>query len=1424
MSLNFDDDAFQEWRRKRYGEDFRPATAGPSGSNPLSPKTSVLGDLLLSVPRGIEGAVQDVYGLVDTIAFDALPDYNERFLGESKTVVGSLAEGVTSFLTGFIPIAGAIGKVGRVGRALRLTKATAEGVRLTLAGEAVAGAITDLAVFGGREERLSNLIQQFPSLQNPITEFLAAGEKDGEIEGRIKNVLEGLALGAMTEPFIAGLRLLKRQRVGLEKFKTAKEVEDYILGGEELSQLKGSLQFRWTGNDAERIIRRLETDANFGKLSDPQEVATIREFINRVGHQLFEGVKLRTTLQQEGSSYDLLDEVITLGARAIRGGELEQNTLHEFWHHLSRFVDEDVVSNVEKLYRKDLQAAVRRDPTILERLENLREQQSGVQPSTNAGRVTEGEYRYLSLDEWWAEVMTEKTLKRLDEIDEASMPGVRGLIAHSRMWLQEVIAAFKAKFGINRVDKAFNDFFAGKGDVSLKSDLSLEGRPGSFLHSYSVESPTTEGILRSIGIDEEKARQIADEVKGRLDAGIDPQVNPRKLDPEWRLTYALEKHDLNLSRWLGSPEGLTLTRVMEDLYHSVRSQGPNRPKAWTEQDRAVATQAAEVVGLSPDDYMARLEATRGSLDKAISAVHAHSRMVLTLGEELKGLAEKVRSGNGTDQDAALLARNLERYGVVLDQVKGLRGEVGRGLGYMRRPVVPIEDIAGSPELIREALSAHGGKERIIKLADQIAAAFGEGGVSGTKAVADLAKFSAYRRGVNLHNEIFVNSILSGPKTLGVNNTSGLMMSLYLPFELALGAGVRTLLGRQGAGSLVGDAFREVFHLADSIQEAAKLSWRAFKEGEGVLTSRFTVDTPLKDRNAFTAQNLGLNPSSVAGAAVDWFGHNLVRLPTRLMAGADEFIKQINYRAVAKADLWKQGVAAGKSGKALADHIQQGLDKLIFDGQAYSTEQLYNRGLKSAQTRGLNEDEARKYAAEFVNTTKDTPEHERLSALGATALRRAEEATFTTKLPYDSISGRIEQLVVHHPLLRGTILPFVRTPVNILKFSAQRLDATGFARGLFAQRFPAYAKKLETSKARMVQDLLSKDPRRVAEAYGRFTAGLGFTATGMMLASQGVLTGRGPSDPERRKALEASGWLPYSIFDGERYWQYQRADPYATLFGLWADMFDYFKHANPSSHDETLAYALGTALANNFTNKSYLTGLRNFFDAITEPDRFVPRWLQRQAGAYIPNIAGQAVGAFDDDMREVRSILDALFAKVPGLAEGLAPQRNVLGETVKRISYVGDDITSWANWWSPLAYRDVSDDKIAKELAALGHGWTPPKTIQSGIELVDYKSSKGQDAYDRWGELQGSVKIGKRTLRQSLTALIDSQRYQAMDPTPDYVGESPRVAEIQKLINRYRRAAFRQLRKEFPDIVRAEEELRKQRLAAKYPSARQILEQ
>ena len=174
--------------------------------------------------RGLEGAVSSIYNL--TANYTNLPSWDDRLLGRSHTGYGGFLEGMYQFLSGFVPVVGWLSKGAKAGHMSRTAQLlgkgslAGKGVGTRIARDTLAGGIADFAVFDGHEERLSNFLQQYqdylPDTVNAITNYLQAEEDDSFLEGRLKNVLEGGALGLGTDvigSFIgAALRKIKHGR------------------------------------------------------------------------------------------------------------------------------------------------------------------------------------------------------------------------------------------------------------------------------------------------------------------------------------------------------------------------------------------------------------------------------------------------------------------------------------------------------------------------------------------------------------------------------------------------------------------------------------------------------------------------------------------------------------------------------------------------------------------------------------------------------------------------------------------------------------------------------------------------------------------------------------------------------------------------------------------------------------------------------------------------------------------------------------------------------------------------------------------------------------------------------------------------------------------------------------------------------------
>ena len=122
-------------------------------------------------------------------------DKNLADLPYEEGIVG-FTEGVTQFLALQNPVKQAMKATG-AGKMLQAT--TASGVSGGLG-------------FSGQQARLSDLVQEFPIIANPITDFLASDVDDSFAVGRLKNALEFAALdAALMLPFIKTLRQTRGQ-------------------------------------------------------------------------------------------------------------------------------------------------------------------------------------------------------------------------------------------------------------------------------------------------------------------------------------------------------------------------------------------------------------------------------------------------------------------------------------------------------------------------------------------------------------------------------------------------------------------------------------------------------------------------------------------------------------------------------------------------------------------------------------------------------------------------------------------------------------------------------------------------------------------------------------------------------------------------------------------------------------------------------------------------------------------------------------------------------------------------------------------------------------------------------------------------------------------------------------------------------------
>jgi len=165
----------------------------------------------------------------------------------------NLTEGAARFVTGFIGPSKILKGVGLGGN---IVKTGLRGLS--------AGAVADLTVFDPNEGRLSDMLVEFnsPILNNAVTQYLATDEDDTEMEGRLKNVLEGMLIGGPLEILF-----------GIKAFKKAKKTQD-IAEKEKI--------YKETGEAIDGLKKKKKNKKVLTKIVEDNKAINTKEYIKKI--------------------------------------------------------------------------------------------------------------------------------------------------------------------------------------------------------------------------------------------------------------------------------------------------------------------------------------------------------------------------------------------------------------------------------------------------------------------------------------------------------------------------------------------------------------------------------------------------------------------------------------------------------------------------------------------------------------------------------------------------------------------------------------------------------------------------------------------------------------------------------------------------------------------------------------------------------------------------------------------------------------------------------------------------------------------------------------------------------------------------------------------------------------------------------------
>lgn len=1345
---------------------------------------------LAAIPGGRPGDV------VGNIALDWMEGDDGRHLPEvreARSVTGSLVRGLAQFVTGFAVGSKGLSSVGWV---------ASGGGKVSATRAMTQAALADFMAFDGHEARLSDMIQEFPALQNPVTDYLQSDMSDTELEGRLKNVAEGvlsdIPLSALVSGVSAGLGAIRRAR----QVRDAGSLKSYREAGRRMA------------NDT-RLGQNVLPDAD--KMAVPDLPLFTPSRISPLGQDQSPrtlGREINAYLKSVGAKVDK-DDPLSVSLNELRTGRRKLGMARPVANVIKGLGGIDPSGPLAaELRTRDI--TPRTFPALFKvgGRKNLDNIPVNEQPIFQVRGLDDGN-GYIP-EQAWIDALEAEANRRPWQVlaDEAKQAEADAL---------DVLADDLDRIGVDWRN-ATDDEVRAALEAERRTALEMEGLDAlvdSQPRAVDVEDMLTQARVKRYLRDKEVSRLAEGDEPVRLANG-DRQalVSPSPDEPgRWRITYL--DADGPAGHVTADTKAEALTRAMEDRYFAegapdeLRALPGDIPPDPTTTPRSEADLADELmqrdladnphvseVGegkskifvnwgriASEHDVRALIQKMADMAEEEINVARrgktrgwdkvkadandenawrilaerrqgqplndaqslAVRRLWTASGERLAEAARAVAKAP-TPQNSFMFRRAMALHGTIQREVISARTETARALRQWALPAGPSEWVARQME---DMVMLHGDTDVSKDLAQKITAALDE----GRRDTADkLARKSATLSTLDAVLEYWISAILSGPKTHLRNIMSNTGVVFHLQAERAAAARIGQVRGTVD-GYEVGEAAAMLHGTFASLGEAFRNAGRAARTGEsgfGIgklemergrkLSTEYLGDTKNRTFNAAVNAPIVSHGINALGSVMGTF--------TRALTVEDEFFKTVNFRAELNALAFRKAQQELRGGQIAPVEMKARIADLV-----------------------------------------DEPEDQMLEA----AREYAQMATFTNRP--GNLAGLINKFRQSYPVAR-LIVPFVNTPANIFRYISDRTPL-GLTPALsdFRSDYAAGGMRRDMAIAKM---------------------GMGSAAlmAAYDLALNGQVSGSGPTSRSERDAMYRMGWQPNAVRPGGGEWSfgYVGLDPLGTILGLGANLAEMTLMGDgdlDEGYDDAI-YHVMAAVGETLMDKSYFAGLASFFSVMADSKRYSESFGQNLVKSFaVPAIVREIETVVDPRLSDAASTIDAIKSAVPGLGGSVPTKRDYWGREITFESGMG-----WLyDMASPAYARKLDPQPIDREFMRLNSfpGMPTRKIMDGGIT---YSLDERRDIYNRYLELRGQTRAsdfqvklttrgkpnadsqrridsGDRTLLEALNDLVTgkhpySEEYDSLSP-------EGKKKLTEKLVSAYQQGAKAKLFAEFPDF-------------------------
>jgi 16S rRNA G966 N2-methylase RsmD len=257
-----------------------------------------------------------------------------------------------------------------------------------------------------------------------------------------------------------------------------------------------------------------------------EQIDAVAHLVNSLPETLFDdlGTRITRTDTPTPGRYNFTNNILEISTKLIAesGGDYSHVVTHELWHHLSQYLPEEDVKLIKKDYEKQRDQYISqnkwfakyhvdknnvKDVLLTEKeMEEFNKEFPGHEveftPMYDAfGDVIKYKpayrlenYRFKNLDEWFAEVMSDRSMKYVADTSIAT----RSVWSYMQQIFRIIKESLVQAFGFDRAGRILSDFIANRNDSLVRVTSFGEQVEADFLAKWKKEKQVLDEVVTMV--------------------------------------------------------------------------------------------------------------------------------------------------------------------------------------------------------------------------------------------------------------------------------------------------------------------------------------------------------------------------------------------------------------------------------------------------------------------------------------------------------------------------------------------------------------------------------------------------------------------------------------------------------------------------------------------------------------------------------------------------------------------------------------------------------------------------------------------------------------------------------------------------------------------------------------------------------------